>query len=454
MKLIEEFKNEYDNITYKIYETPNGVKVIHLDNPSTINFDFSVIHLAGSFFERSQKVPFGTAHFLEHMLLNPNSHYKDQDQINKFEQGSLKRPAININGHTNKKSIVFEGHANQEGSQRILERFEKIYDFPKEKFMTLLEKEKNVILAEKSRKVKKEENNGLMYLDFMFKNIVDEFTGDTLGEIEDIKSITIDDLERYYKEQILSKKSVISIQSNGVLNKDIEQKIDTLSEIFTSNPKVDLRAFDLKNKWKVGVFRDKRANGVTIYFDYINKRGKKMDYEKNVLSYICSKLLSWLSFNILREKKGLIYNFSRDKTSNLCFKYDIYSYSFTTEKEKIGKTLEEYYNLIYSDTFKFLNSKKGIEWFEDVISDYIFPTTTVYDPDRAEYVAFGIIEDEELFNYNKAVEFAKQLSINDLKKYIEDEFEIPPHIWIEGDMSKRELKEIVNSSLFSKRFNR
>ncbi len=454
MKLISSFKNKYDNITYNIYETSNGVKVIHLQNPSTINFDLSVIHLAGCAFEKNQNVAKGTAHFLEHMLLNPNSHYKNQDEINKFEQGTLKRPALNINGHTNKKCIVFEGSSNQEGTKRILERLEKIYDFPKDKFTTLLEKERNIILAERSRKVKKEENNALMYLDFMFKGIADEFTGDTLGEIEDIKSITIEDLEKYYKEQILSSKSLISIQSKEKLNGEVAEKIDSLSQIFSSDSKSSFRDFTLKNQWKVGVFRDKRANGITVYFDYIEKASKKADYEKNVLSYVCSKLLSWLSFNILREKKGLIYNFSRSKTSNLCFQYDIYSYSFTTEKEKIKNTLEEYYKLIYIDTLKFLNSKKGQEWFEDVISDYIFPTTAVYEGDRAELTAMWLLEKEEIFNFNKAVEIAKKLRIDDLQEYIKDEFEIPPHIWIEGDMSKSELKGVVNSSLFGKKFNK
>ena len=67
MKLISSFKNKYDNITYNIYESSNGVKVTHLQNPSTINFDFSVIHLAGCSFEKNQKVP-GDNSLLEHML--------------------------------------------------------------------------------------------------------------------------------------------------------------------------------------------------------------------------------------------------------------------------------------------------------------------------------------------------------------------------------------------------
>jgi len=232
MKLLSQFKNRYNNITYKIYETNNGVKVLHLDNPATIDFDLAVIHAAGSAFEIQQGVPRGTAHFLEHMLFNPNTYFRSLDDINRFEQGNRERPTLHINAYTHKKYIMFVGHTNEKGTDRIFERIEKIYDFPKEKFSRYINKERNVILAEKSRKRKKKDNSTFMFLDFMFKGIADEFTGDTLGEEMDIKAITINDLEKYYKNKILSNTSVISIQSNGEFNNQIINRIEKLSSIF------------------------------------------------------------------------------------------------------------------------------------------------------------------------------------------------------------------------------
>ena len=93
MKLISQFKNRFNNITYSTYECNTGIKVLHLNNPATIDFDFAIIFNAGSSYEDMEKVPHGTAHFLEHMLLNPNGIYKDKEEIDKFEQGNKERPA-------------------------------------------------------------------------------------------------------------------------------------------------------------------------------------------------------------------------------------------------------------------------------------------------------------------------------------------------------------------------
>ena len=453
MKLISQFKNRYDNITYKTYETENGIKVIHLDNPTTINFDLAVIHAAGAAFEIQEGVPRGTAHFLEHMLLNPNTYFKTQDDINRFEQGSKERPALEINAFTNKKNIIFVGHSHQKGAFRVLDRLERIYDFPKKKFINLLEKERGIILAEKSRKLKKKSNASMMYTEFLFKNIADEFTGDTFGEEEDIKAITIDDLEKYYLKRILGSNSVISIQSNGVLDKKLMDRVESFSKLLSFKPELGIRDIKLNNEWKIGVFQDKRENGISIYFDYFEEINKKQDYKKTTVSFITAKLLEWLAFNILREKKSLIYNFSVAKTPNFSFKYFIYSYSFTTEKSKIVTTLDEYYNLIYTETFKFLKSKKGREWFDDMISMYIFPKTTVYDSSSGESIGIRVLESRDIFNYNLAVKKAKTLCIKDIEDYLREQLEIPPHIWVEGDIGKIEMIDIINGSFFGKRFN-
>jgi len=452
MKLLKQFKNRYDNITYKIYETDNGVKVLHLDNPATINFDLAVIHAAGAAFEIQEDVPRGTAHFLEHMLLNPNSYFRTQDDINRFEQGSKERPALDINAFTNKKNIIFEGHSHQKGALRIIDRFEKIYDFPKKKFSNLLEKERGIILAEKSRKLKKKSNASIMYMEHMFKGIADEFTGDTLGEEEDIKAIMINDLEKYYHNRILGSNAVISIQSNGELSKRIIDRIESFSKRFTFSPNLGIRDIKLKNEWRIGVFQDKRENGISIYFEYFEDILKKQNYKLTTVNFITAKLLEWLAFNILREKMSLIYNFSVAKTQNFSFKYSIYAYSFTTERSKIVTTLDEFYNLIYTEAFKFLKSKKGKEWFDDMISMYIFPKTTIYDSGLGEGIAIRMLEGRDIFNYNLAVKKAKELSIKDIQEYLKEQLEIPPHIWVEGDINKKEIRDILISSSFGKRF--
>ena len=116
-------------------------------------------------------------------------------------------------------------------------------------------------------------------------------------------------------------------------------------------------------------------------------------------------------------------------------------------------TLNELYAVIYDYTFHFLQTKKGREWFDDAISRFIFPRSIKFSSDLAESDASSLIEDKEIFNDNKSVKAAKAIVIEDIQKYLEEMINIPPHIWIEGNINKKEIKDIVNKSLFGKRFN-
>jgi len=454
MKLISQFKNKYNKITYKTYQTENGMKVLHLDNPATTNFDFAIVHNAGAAYEDEEKVPRGTAHFLEHMLLNPNETFQSKDEINKFEQGSIKRPAIYINAFTNKKYITFTGNGNEKGKMRILKRLESIYQFPKQKFADQIEKERGIILAEKSRKLKKENDNYLASLDFLFEDTQKEFTGDVLGEPEDIRNITIDNLESYFFSRITHKDTVMAIQSNGELSNGVTRKIEKISREMTNNDKEDFRIVTLDNSFRVGSFSEERLNGINVSFIYFEKDQKDIDYKKHNLKFIYAKLLEWLAFEILREKKSLIYGFSPFRTSSTSFDYNMYGCRFTTEKEKVKETINELYEILYKTSFEFLKEEKGREWFEDVISTYIFPKTTVYDETLAENISPKLLKHQELFNYNIAVKEAKKITIKDLEEYIKKQLRIPPNIWLESDMPKEEMIKIIKESPFNKEFSK
>ena len=60
---------------------------------------------------------------------------------------------------------------------------------------------------------------------------------------------------------------------------------------------------------------------------------------------------------------------------------------------------------------------------------------------------------EEIFNDNKSVKAAKNIIIEDIRKYLEEMINIPPHIWIEGNIDEKEIRGIINKSSFGKRFN-
>lgn len=454
MKLISQFYNKYNNITYKTYELDNGIKVLHLDNPATIDFDFAMIFKAGSSFEMKENVPKGTAHFLEHMLLNPNSTFKTKEEIDRFEQGNKERPALNTNAYTTRKNIYFTCHANEKGNMRVLDRMESILQFPKKKFSNQMEKERGIILAEKSRKAKKEKDSYLMSLQFLFKGIQDEFAYDVLGESDDIKEITVNDLENFFKKRFVSGNCVFAIQSNGELTKTLERRVEEISKKIPQG-EIDIpKEISLENKWRVGSFTEQRANGISISFMYFDRMEKDIDYKRYAKEYIYGRLLDWLTFDILREKKSLIYDFAVFRIGHLSYNANMNGFRFVTEKEKASNMLEALYDLLYTDTYIFLKSKKGKEWFEDVISTYVFPRTTKFNEELAESSCTPLLEESEIFNSNNAVREAKKLTLEDIKEYLDERLKIPPHIWVESDMTKKQMKELIESSPFAKKFNR
>lgn len=454
MKLIAQFSNKYNNITYKTYELDNGIKLLHLDNPATVDFDFALVFKAGSSFEIRGEVPKGTAHFLEHMLLNPNSTFKTKEEIDRFEQGNKERPAIYTNAYTTRKNIYITGHSNEQGDMRVLDRMESILQFPKKKFSNQMEKERGIILAEKSRKSKKEKDSYLMSLEFLFKDIQDEFTYDILGESEDIKSIDIDHLEKFFKERFVTGNCAFTIQSNGELRKAVVNRLEEISKKIENGAMDRLRKVNLENKLSIGTFTEERANGISVSFIYFDKEERKIDYKKYAIEYIYGRLLDWLSYDILRERMSLVYDFSVFRIGNLSFDYSMSGFRFVAEKEKTPKMLEELYTVLHTTSFLFLKSKRGKEWFDDVISTYIFPRTTKFNEELAENAVTALLEESEIFNSNIAVREAKKITIEDVKEYLKERLELPPHIWVESDLKQEEMENIIKESSFYKKFNK
>ena len=167
---------------------------------------------------------------------------------------------------------------------------------------------------------------------------------------------------------------------------------------------------------------------------------------------ISGRLIAWLAFDVLREKKRLIYDFAPFRVNSLTYNSFFYGFRFVTEKEKIKDMLEGLYILLNEDIFKFLNSKRGKERFDDTISSYIFPLTTIYNDSEAENCATTLLEKDTVFNGNISVREAKKILLKDVIEDIKQWLSIPPHIWIEGDMLEDNMLNIFKGSNFEERF--
>lgn len=452
MKLKSEFKNKYNKIHYRIYELDNGINVIHLENPTTVDFDFSVVVRAGSFYETEEFVPKGTAHFLEHMFFNPNTYYKTKSNFEKFEAGNRQRPRIYSNAITTRKNIYLTGHSNHEGSNRVVERIANLVDFPKTEFAKILEKERKVILAEKSGQKKQGKNPMEESIRFLLEDSVPEFVYSPVGEMEDIKKISIEDLYRYFIKRFTTGNTIFAIQENIPLSPSLKKKLEEVSKRFTSQKVDEYPELDLENRFRIGFFYDDTLTGINTHLFYFEKEEKSFDYKYVATKDISYELINRLAFDILREKEGLIYDLGTFERKTYTFGYNIQGIRFVSEINKFPKTLENLHRILEKDIFEFLNSQRGKDWFLDILSTFIYPRTVPYNPKLTEDVSSTYLERGEPFNNNLYVKEAKGVKIEDVKKFLKRRFNTPPHIWLESEGERKELEKVVKDSLFGKMY--
>jgi len=452
MKLLQEFKNEYNNITYRLYELDCGIKLIHLENPATVNFDFSIVHKAGCIYEDLEKVPHGTAHLLEHMLYKPNSKFKDLEAINRFESGNKNKPKLYINGGTGKKFLCLDGGSNHVGTDPVLERVSSLLDFPHKRSVRQITKEKKIVSAERSMKYKIEKDSFLQELIFLENDTFPEFTYAVLGELDDIKQITIEDLKTYFNRRFVKKNVIFTIQSKDILNDIITRRLETLGNHYPEKGVLTLNSAKKENSLKMGFFHDDRATGTSIELIQFDNLDSTINYSKSSKDNLLHKLINKLGYDLLREKHGLIYTIETYVDNTYIREHKMKSIKVVFENSKIKDVLKNFEHFIFEDLSSFINSSQGDEWFEDVLSRYIFPLTINYSHDAATEAAKTYFEYGEMYNYNKYVDEAKKITKTDLLKKIRELQSTPPHIWVESNLPQKEVEKIVKESTLWKRF--
>ncbi len=451
MKLIKKYKNKYNNITYCLYELNCGIKLVHLQNPATIDFDFAVIHKAGTIYENQEKVPHGTAHFLEHILFRPNSTFKTEEEIHKYEDGSQKRPAIYINGRTGKKFLYLTGHSNEAGTLRVLERVRSLIEFPFEKFKENFETEKGIVLAERSREEKSEKDKNIQFARYLFDEILPEVCYPVLGELEDINSITLDILQKYFDTRFVRENVLFTVQSKKTLTGKEVESLEAIGNLYPIKESSPFKTYELRNALQYGLFYDERMNGNALYLIYIRKDHNGFDYEEESISSLLTSLIRKVGEEILRDKMGLVYTTNVSTYTEYTFNYLIREIGFKTESTKVETLLEALDTFLFHDLENFLNSSRGSDWFQHVLSTFLYPHTIQFNYELAENIGNIYFDKEDIYDVNRYRKAVVKISKKDLIKEIRLLQQTPPHIWVE---SNKEVEKIVKNSSFWKRYSK
>ncbi|MBU1119634.1 insulinase family protein [Patescibacteria group bacterium] len=452
MKILQEFKNEYNNITYRLYELDCGIKLIHLENPATVNFDFYSIQRAGSIYENMAKVPHGSAHLMEHMLCNPNTTFRTQDDIYKFQEGDKTRPTLNMNASTWYKHMDLRGSSNIKGAERILERINSMVDFPIEKFRKSLVNEKRIVTAERSRRPQIAKDHFIQKMLYLEGKTYPEFAYNIIGEVEEIKNISIKDLKSYFTSRFLNRDAIFAIQSDSILSTKIVNMLEEIGKKYTQNEAPTLKKIALFNKLTLGYFYDEKATGTTLELNFFDEITEGFDYKKDSVANILNSVIRKIGQIILREKKGLIYGLQAYREDWFTIYHNVVCLRFIVENSRVTELLANLNTFIFDDIEKFIKSDKGTRWINNILSNYIYPTTIIYDQELPYEVATNYSEYHELYNYNKYVEEVKKITKKDLLDELKKLQSTPPHIWVESNLPKKEVEKIVKESSIWKRF--
>ena len=457
MKLIQEWSDGRYLSKNSIYQLKNGVKLIVVKKRGTKDFVIEACFAAGAYFEEDINVPSGTAHFLEHMMTNPNGKFKNEDEMDKFKFGNRSKPSIYSNAWTSQKHMAFFAYGHNKATSRILEFLKANLDYPIERFGEFVERERGIIQAELQRNYRKEaKDDALASARYLHEPLYKPFGRRVIGTKESISSISLEDLELYYKSLLTQDNLVLAIQTSKDLTRPQLELIESIGQRLPKNKKqIEVPfATDDNSEARIKHFQKDDAEGVFLSFSYfIPTRLDQVPHIEFIPNYFMRSLIGYLGFKIFREKLGLVYSMDHFRSYPLWFNYQ-YGFKLSFNKDVYPKVLDRLYEFIDKDLEEYLKSEDGKNWLESEISDYIFLRNVNYDGDYAQNLALDeVFKDREYIQtWEEAVEHAKSITTERLIEEVQKWKKLKPKIWSVTEYKDEEIYDIFKESKLYKYF--
>lgn len=449
MKLIQEWEDKlYDAKNY-IYELPNGLRVLHTVDPKTTDTTINILTKGGAYRDIELGLKKGTAHFVEHMLFGtPNKVFKSDKSMDRFSQGTQRRAAIKYNATTSTQNIVFYGYTHSYSEDRLIKLLYSTLDYPMENFSKYIEKQRKIIIAERSLDRKQSDDELYNYSRFLIEPYLKGYSHNILGEIDDLMNINNIDLEKYYKNIFFQGNVYVSIQSNKEISKNIREYLNKLdTKLGNKKLLIKHQTENCVNQRRIGFFQDKYENGFRIEIITFSPITKQYDYKNIAISKFLLYLLRRVSFLYIREKLGLVYSYSIDHTSSLYYNTRLNYMTMKSSNENSKKLVSHLGKMLRVEIPKYLNSNKCIEWMESLKSSVKFPNTASFDRSYSLKMTYKLIEGYDVFNKEIFIKELMGVTVDDIKnayqKYIID---IPKHIWIVSDIDEKDIMKNLDLS--------
>jgi predicted Zn-dependent peptidase len=457
MELIEKFRSEYYGADNFIYKFENGLRVIVTNKSESEEIYAAVLFKCGGVAEHQLNVPNGTIHFLEHMMINsPCELFPTTESKRLFRHGDSTKPSIAPNGTASPSYMWVYASSHVEGKDRVMKMLEGYLQPTKSDFETQIEKERQIIISEGGRRVKKELDSYFQFIKYMFKDIFPEMVRYTEGEVEDIQKISIDDLMKARTELMKGENAVIVIQTNRWPDAELQENIVRISEYFsTDKSNIEYKYNEFEDKFTVAHMHDPQMQNMLLDFNTLYRRTNSESDRIVVLHKFSRYFCSWSMYEHLRQKKELVYEL--DVFKEVYFStYEDKGFQTKCSFKLLPTVLDAIEDLYESVWHELLYSEKGTSWLEGMKSEYIFKKTVNYDLDFPLDLAGDILlEDYFRPSFSRQIEIAKSLTKEELEEhFIQEYLTRPMKVWMRSSHQEDEVMEVFKASKLYKRLSK
>lgn len=380
----------------------NGLRLITIKKETQIA-SLNIGVMVGAVCEEKQER--GISHFIEHMLFKGTVN-RDNEKLN----SDLENLGGEYNAYTDYMSTVFNTTTLNEELDVSLELISDLLQHPT--FLEEhIEKERGVILAElRSGKDDVEDLSFQKINDMAFTH--SPLKIDVIGKEEIVKSISREDLIRYYNNHYVSNNTVITVVSSY----EHEYVIELVKKYFSQWKRKEVNKPILnfeKNKDKIKItHRDNMEQSTIIYLYTFKDLTKKEELALRILNHKFGESSNSILFRELREDRGLAYDIytSLDLTNNLKTLY-IYAAVAPEDVDATIETINNCIEKIKEEIIVFdgntINLMKKV--FKTAIASTLEDST-----DLGNYVVHQAMEEDNLYQFNEDMENLNYIVAQDL----------------------------------------
>ncbi|WP_346866757.1 MULTISPECIES: pitrilysin family protein [unclassified Clostridium] len=380
----------------------NGLRLITIKKETQIA-SLNIGVMVGAVCEEKQER--GISHFIEHMLFKGTVN-RDNEKLN----SDLENLGGEYNAYTDYMSTVFNTTTLNEELDVSLELISDLLQHPT--FLEEhIEKERGVILAElRSGKDDVEDLSFQKINDMAFTH--SPLKIDVIGKEEIVKSISREDLIRYYNNHYVSNNTVITVVSSY----EHEYVIELVKKYFSQWKRKEVNKPILnfeKNKDKIKItHRDNMEQSTIIYLYTFNDLTKKEELALRILNHKFGESSNSILFRELREDRGLAYDIytSLDLTNNLKTLY-IYAAVAPEDVDATIETINNCIEKIKEEIIVFdgntINLMKKV--FKTAIASTLEDST-----DLGNYVVHQAMEEDNLYQFNEDMDNLNYIVAQDL----------------------------------------